>query len=700
MVSHAGIVNRLVWMQSRFGLEPGERVLHKTPFGFDVSVWELFWPLLVGGVLVVARPGGHRDPGYLASLIVAERVGTVHFVPSMLEAFLLEPSAAECVGLRRVVCSGEALPGVTRDRFRSVLGGVGLWNLYGPTEASVDVTWHVCLPGESGVVVPIGVPVANTRTYVLDDRLRPVAVGVVGELYLAGVQLARGYGGRPGLTGERFVACPFGGVGERMYRTGDRVRWTADGELVFVGRADDQVKIRGFRIEPGEVRAVVAGHPGVVQAVVVAREDVPGEVRLVAYVVVDGGGGQEVDPAGVREWAAARLPEYMVPSAVVTLEVLPVTANGKLDHRALPAPDYTTGTDRVGGRGPVTALQSLMCTVFAEVLGVESVGIDDDFFALGGHSLLAIRLVTRLQAQGVSVSMRNLLAAPTVAGLMERMSLSSLHDALDVLLPIRTTGEKPPFFCIHPGGGLSWSYMPLAQYVPQDIPLYGLQARGLDGNGSRAGSVQEMAADYIEQIRAVQATGPYHLLGWSFGGTPAHEIAVQLQAAGEEVAALVIMDTYPSEPGPASEAPNHDGASGEADRDAADMGVVPQYLMDRVRQEAGRVLGALSEAELEALARVFLNNGALKADHVFGRFQGDALLLVADESRPEGTPTVSRWAPFISGRISETRLPCNHSDMARPEMLAEAWSAIAAWLEPGASSTRNRRQRGAWTTSR
>ncbi|MEV0570065.1 amino acid adenylation domain-containing protein, partial [Dactylosporangium sp. NPDC050588] len=385
VVPHEGIVNRLVWMQSRFGLAEGDRVLHKTPFGFDVSVWELFWPLIQGATMVIAKPGGHRDPSYIAALICDDRVDTVHFVPSMLEAFLAAPEAAECTGLRRVVCSGEALGTAVRDRFFEVLPGVGLFNLYGPTEASVDVTEFEVLP-DASPVVPIGKPVFNTRVYVLDDRLAPVPVGVAGELYLAGVQLARGYAGRPGLTAERFVADPFGS-GERLYRTGDVVRWSADGDVVYLGRADEQVKVRGFRIEPGEIQAVLAAHPDVEQAAVVLRDD-----RLVAYVV-----GQ-VD--GLREFAAARLPEYMVPSAFVTLDALPVTRNGKLDRKALPAPEFAAGT----GRGPANAREELLCQAFAEVLGLDTVGVDDDFFALGGHSLLAVRLVEWLRVRGVSVS--------------------------------------------------------------------------------------------------------------------------------------------------------------------------------------------------------------------------------------------------------------------------------------------------------
>ncbi|RPE41514.1 amino acid adenylation domain-containing protein [Streptomyces sp. Ag109_O5-1] len=428
VVSHAGIVNRLVWMQDRFGLAPGERVLHKTPFGFDVSVWELFWPLVQGAVMVVARPGGHRDPGYVAELVREQRVDTVHFVPSMLEAFLAVPQAGRCGSLRRVVCSGEALGAGVRDRFFAVFGAdAGLFNLYGPTEASVDVTGYQVRPDGSSVV-PIGRPVANTRVFVLDERLCPVPVGVAGELYLAGVQLARGYVGRAGLTAERFVADPFDTDpvgGGRLYRTGDVVRWSAEGELVYLGRADEQVKVRGFRIEPGEIQAVIAAHPQVAQAAVIAREDETGDKRLVAYVVP--AAGDQADPGTLREFAASRLPEYMVPSAVMVLEALPLTVNGKLDRKALPAPDFASLTG--SGRGPANVREEVLCQAFAEVLGLESVGVEDDFFALGGHSLLAVRLVEWLRVRGVSVSVRTLFEAPTPA------RLAAASGAVSVSVP-------------------------------------------------------------------------------------------------------------------------------------------------------------------------------------------------------------------------------------------------------------------------
>ncbi|WP_181143564.1 non-ribosomal peptide synthetase [Streptomyces cinnamoneus] len=416
VVPHEGVVNRLAWMQGEFGLGASDRVLQKTPFGFDVSVWEFFWPLVEGAVLVVARPGGHRDPAYLAGLVQAQGVTVVHFVPSMLQIFLREPAAASCGGLRAVFCSGEALSAELRDQFLGMLD-VPLHNLYGPTEASVDVTAWSCAAGE-GPVVPIGRPVWNTRVFVLDAMLQPVPVGSVGELYLAGVQLARGYLGRAGLSAERFVACPFGAPGERMYRTGDVVRWRADGSLEYLSRADDQVKIRGFRIELGEIETALVSHPSVGQATVLVREDTPGDKRLVAYVVP--ATADSVDAGALRQHVSGSLPEYMVPAAVVALDALPVTVNGKLDRRALPAPDYASTAT---GRGPASVQEEILCGVFAEVLGLPHVGVDDNFFELGGHSLLAVRLVSRIRSVlDAEVGIRTVFEAPTVAALADRLA--------------------------------------------------------------------------------------------------------------------------------------------------------------------------------------------------------------------------------------------------------------------------------------
>ncbi|WP_086784436.1 non-ribosomal peptide synthetase [Streptomyces caniscabiei] len=430
VVPQEGIVNRLLWMQDAYGLGPDDRVLQKTPAGFDVSVWEFFWPLITGAALVVARPEGHRDPAYLARVIREQAVTTTHFVPSMLQVFLEEPAAARCTGLRRVMCSGEALPASVAARFHEVLSAE-LHNLYGPTEASVDVTAGPVLPGADRVV--IGRPVWNTRAYVLDAALRPVPPGVAGELYLAGVQLARGYLDRPGLTAERFVADPYGGPGARMYRTGDLARWRPDGTLDFLGRTDHQVKIRGVRVEPGEIETVLARHQSVAHAVVV-----PHEQRLVAYIVP--ATGRAVDPAVLRAHAADALPDHMVPAAVVALDALPLTSNGKLDRRALPAPDFTAGSG-AGGRaaGP---REEILCGLFAEVLGVDRVGVDDDFFALGGHSLLAMRLVAGVRAAfGSEVSLRTVFDAPTVARLARR--LADTADAEATPRPALTVRERP-----------------------------------------------------------------------------------------------------------------------------------------------------------------------------------------------------------------------------------------------------------------
>jgi thioesterase domain-containing protein/aryl carrier-like protein len=408
--------------------------------------------------------------------------------------------------------------------------------------------------------------------------------------------------------------------------------------------------------------------------VVKVWEQTPGDRRLAAYVVAaaDSQGSDGLDET-IRDYAAQRLPDYMVP-AVTVLAELPLNANGKVDRAALPAPD-TAGPAHAPGWA--VQLEQTLCETFAEVLGLEQVGVDDEFFRLGGHSLLAVRLVERLRTRGVSISVRDLVAAPTVRGVMERMSLSSIRDSLSVLLPIRAKGDGPVLFCIHPAAGLSWGYMPLARYVPEDFRLYGLQARALDGTSAFPGSVRDMAADYIEQIKTVQPAGPYRLLGHSFGGIVAYEMAVQLREGGEDVA-IIVGDAYPQRS--SGEEP------GEAERKGPDPEEIKAHTLDMVRREAGNVLGAISDEELLLLTEIFYQSAILMQASEFRRFDGNMLLLVATvgkKLRNEGSDSISftrLWEPYASGEITEVHLPCSHSELLRPEMLGQAWSDISAWL--------------------
>jgi amino acid adenylation domain-containing protein len=416
MNSHAAIMNRLWWMQQQYQMEPGERVLQKTPFSFDVSVWEFFWPLLVGGCLVVARPGGHRESGYLVELIQAEQISTIHFVPSMLEVFLGERSVAECRSLKRVICSGEALSGELKRKYYRRLKA-GLHNLYGPTEAAVDVTSYEC--GEEdhgGVTVPIGRPIANLRMHVLDEEMELAPVGVAGELYIGGIGLGRGYLDRPELTAERFLPNPLAGGagGERLYRTGDKGRWLEDGNLEFLGRLDHQVKLRGFRIELGEIEAALLEHQEVEQAVVMVREDDPGNKRLVAYVVPENR-EKEFNTGELRDSLRHKLPEYMVPQMYVELKELPLTPNGKLDRKHLPKPQPVEAANKYVS--PRTAEEEVLCDIWAEVLKLESVGIQDNFFEIGGDSILAIQAITRANKLGLQLTAKDLFQHQTVAQL-------------------------------------------------------------------------------------------------------------------------------------------------------------------------------------------------------------------------------------------------------------------------------------------
>jgi acyl-CoA synthetase (AMP-forming)/AMP-acid ligase II len=404
-------------------------LLQKTPVGFDVSVWEFFMPLTTGARLAMARPGGHRDPGYLREAIASFGVTVLYFVPSMLNSFLADTEAdsrATFGTLRTIACGGEELPVALARRCLEVLPAASIQVTYGPAEAAISVTtWQATpatLAGRSRV--PIGGPVSNVRIHILDHQLRPVPVGAVGELYLGGVQVGRGYHRRPALTAQRFGPDPFGPAGSRLYATGDHGRWLGDGTIEFMGRVDGQVKLRGMRIELGEIEAALREQPGIRAAAVAVKEITPDDKRLVGYVV----GTTAPDTAALRTALAASLPDYLVPAAFVVLDALPLTGSGKLDRRALPEPAWgaITGQAPVAPRTPVEAQ---LAAIFAEVLGLPApVGVNDSFFALGGHSLTAARLLARIRAfGGVDLSLRTLFADPTVAGVAAALAAADSH---------------------------------------------------------------------------------------------------------------------------------------------------------------------------------------------------------------------------------------------------------------------------------
>ncbi|MFE2864716.1 amino acid adenylation domain-containing protein [Embleya sp. NPDC059259] len=1058
-VTHRSIMNRLEWGLAHFDVTAEDRGLLSSSASFDASMPELFAPLQIGAAVVITRPDGPRDPAYLADLIRRERVTSAFFVPSLAGAFVAEPAAKECTSLRWLEIAAEVFPAPLANTIADLLPDCAVHNLYGPTEATVEVTSWQHVPGADRV--PIGAPIWNTRVYVLDTALRPVAPGVAGELYVTGAGLSRGYLGQTALTAERFVACPFGEPGARMYRTGDLVRWNKDGRVEYIGRSDFQVKIRGFRIELPEIEQALTGHPALAQAAVVVREDQKGDKRLVAYVVPDpkaavddadaqvdewrqvcdagyaGSAGEEwgedfrlwnsgytgeplpldqmrewrdaavdrvlrfaprrvleigagsglllakivgeveeywatdisptvvdrvraqaeqaghgerlrlsvqpaddvrglprgtfdtvllnsvvqyfpsvdyldrvlrqalellapggrvivgdvrnaatlrllltavrrtaqpnasredvreaveqallaerelvvapewfadwaaengvgvdirlkpgrahneltrhryeivlhkepadvldlsgvpalpwgrevsdlaglgacvdraggapvrvsgipnarlmaeataasatgvlgtatasrrpVDPedlaawarrrggeavltwsgdavhnfdaillsepqgeqrslaagfvpgaasgrnkanapalgksiapllAGLPEYLRGRLPDYMVPAVLVPLAELPLTAGGKLDRRALPSEHTTT----VSSGGPRNSHEEKLCSFFTELLGLEAVGIDDDFFRLGGHSLLATRLCARIRKQfGVDLPLRTIIQYPTVAELGALVLVGGIpedyvDDSFDVVLPLnRDPGTgKPPVWFFHGGGGVGWAFFTFAPYL--DRPAYSLQSRGSNGTDELAGSIEEMVEDYLAQILRIQPEGPYHLVGWSFGGPIAHAVAASLDKLGREVAFVAVLDSQPA-----------NSAPGNGFRQVRDKGKV------MYRADVEEVFGQFMNTEnldnfLENMSRVGANN--LKTMGVFESpvYRGDVLYFNAKLDKEEGFSYGPDWRPHVLGAIESHDVDATHHDLHMPKPAGQIMKVIVAKL--------------------
>ncbi|GHJ41634.1 non-ribosomal peptide synthetase [Streptomyces sp. TS71-3] len=703
--THEGIVNRLRWMQAEMPLGADDAVLHKTPVTFDVCVWELFWPLVAGARLVLAEPGAHRDPVRLAGVIREQRVTTVHFVPSLLRLFLAEPGAADaCGSLRRVLCSGEALDPGLQERCRRALPGE-LYNLYGPAEAAIDVTFWRCPPGPRPAVVPIGRPIANTRLYVLDRHGRPVPPGVPGELHIGGAGVARGYLNRPELTEQRFVPDPFAPEsGRLLFRTGDRVRQRPDGVLEFLGRRDDRVKVHGVRVELGEVEAALAAHPAVAAAAVAVREDSPGEHRLVGYAVpaprvagpgtADDAGGELASPEQFSRdllcFLRGRLPLSMVPSALVLLDELPLSRNGKTDRRRLPAPH---AAERVAVP-PRDATEHALADLAGELLNTSAVGVTDDFFALGGNSILSARLMTRVErAFGRRPPLAAFLRQPTVEWLATAVrGRADPVPAGDGVVRLRAgTGGAPPLFLCAPlGGGVS-CYRDLVLSLPDGPPVYGLRAPGLDEGSSPEPDLSRLLARHAAAVRAVQPAGPYRLAGWSFGGVVAFGVAGELARAGLPVAPVVLIDSYPETPHPTRERAAADFVTAFL-REQGLMATRPAPPAGADGDPLAWILGRLRSAGLspatvddDAVARywqVYATTAEAAAHYRPTRHSVPVLLLrPARPGRPDA-PATHGWDALAEGPVDVRGIPGTHFTALTSEPARTIARSLTPWPHP------------------
>ena len=713
-ISHRSIDNRLRWQQHQIPVGEGDRVLHKTPISFDVHVWELYWPLAEGAAVVIAAPEGHRDPAYLARVIAEQSVTAVHFVPTMLSALTSSPAARRILAdagfgrdreqpLRYVVCSGEALQKDQVQAAGEVLGVYPL-NLYGPTEAAVDVTFWETSADPQRESVPIGEPVWNTGTLILDPTGHPVPVGVTGELHLSGVQLARGYKNNPQATAAAFVEqAPAGalallnGESQRLYRTGDLACWEilSDGRVVigYRGRTDYQIKVRGQRLELGDIEMALAAVEGVSASVALLyrglREPALAAVLEVGDVPAERG-EQLVEAA--REHCAQVLPDYMVPTLWHTLPALPVSPSGKADRKLLASLDLTP--EASDAEGPHGLLEQQLCSIIAGVLGRERFGVDEDFFASGGHSLAALEVIAAVEEQlGLSVSIGALFAHPTVQALAASVAGERGEGAeFAPVLPLReqptahdATEAPAPLFILPPAGGLGWCYAGYLSHLPAQQGVYALQAEAFsDPQIGFASSLQELAEGYLKLIEKTLAERSlprrFALMGWSVGGTAAVQVAALAQAAGAQVERVILLDAYPSEQWQGVPAPDEQ----ESFRALLRMGGLPEPAADEQLdlpgtlerlQRAGSAMGYLPEEKLGVCLGSMRASAALMRGAEQAFFGGDVLLVgVPHEDQPY--LDAAGWAAHASS-FRSVLLEGTHPDLVNPARLAEVTGHFA-----------------------
>ena len=713
-ISHRAIDNRLRWQQHQIPVGEGDRVLHKTPISFDVHVWELYWPLAEGAAVVIAAPEGHRDPAYLSRVIAEQSVTAVHFVPTMLSALTSSPAARRILAdagfgqgreqpLRYVVCSGEALQKDQVQAAGEVLGVYPL-NLYGPTEAAVDVTFWETSNDPQRESVPIGEPVWNTGTLILDPTGHPVPVGVTGELHLSGVQLARGYKNNPQATAAAFVEqAPAGalallnGESQRLYRTGDLACWEIlpDGRAVigYRGRTDYQIKVRGQRLELGDIEMALAAVEGVSASVALLYRGLR-EPALAAVLEVGDVSAERAEQLveAAREHCAQVLPDYMVPTLWHTLPALPVSPSGKADRKLLASLDLTPQTS--DAEGPHGLLEQQLCSIIAGVLGRERFGVDEDFFASGGHSLAALEVIAAVEEQlGLSVSIGALFAHPTVQALAASIAGERGEGAeFAPVLPLReqptahdATDAPAPLFILPPAGGLGWCYAGYLSHLPAQQGVYALQAEAFsDPQAGFASSLQELAEGYLAQIEKTLAERSlprrFALMGWSVGGTAAVQVVALAQAAGAQVERVILLDAYPSEQWQGVPAPDEQ----ESFRALLRMGGLPEPAADERLdlpgtlerlQRAGSAMGYLPEEKLGVCLGSMRASAALMRGAEQAFFDGDVLLVgVPHEDQPY--LDAAGWSAHASS-FRSVLLEGTHPDLVNPTRLAEVTAHFA-----------------------
>jgi len=665
MVEHYGVVHLVMSRPEAYGATPTGNVALFPSFGFDSSVVDMFTTLSFGGSLHVLPDDIRMDRFKLWEYLEHHSITQALLPPAILQ---------ECEGLPPLkvplvlVIAGEALSATLVRALQEQIPNGRIVNDYGPTEITVSATTWKCPPDFNGELVPIGQPVANKKVYILNKDRQPVPLGAVGELYIGGVGITRGYINQPELTTRVFLPDPFAGDKDaRMHKTGDMGRYLPDGTIVYLGRNDQQVKIRGFRIELGEIEARLVDHPLVHAATVVVMGDGSGK-QFVAYIIAK---HEDQLAHTLQSHLTSCLPDYMVPAAFVRLDDFPLTTNGKIDRLRLPPPDSGAMAHQCY-EAPQGDTETALMTIWMELLNMDKIGRHDNFFMLGGHSLLAVRMIHQIQAlMGFKIALGTLFIAPTIAELAPRLLTTTgnnlQENAFNVLLPIRPRGSRLPLFCIHPGIGLSWGYVGLSKYLHPDQPIYGLQARGFVEGEQAATAIEEMALDYIGEIKRIQPQGPYCLLGYSFGGKVVHTMTAHLERQGERVALLAVMDTTPTDP-------------------LAEIPLTMEGLDDDTRWFLNRVGDSFPDSAtpyIERFRQVRWQISLLYRNHTYLRCSQSGMVLFRAMVQTDPFDTLlspDAWNPHIMGEIEVFDIDCVHNDMDRPAALTEIGGVLAQKL--------------------